>query len=139
MFFKFQINVDKENIWTLYRLIYIYICNGFLTEPPSICRLVCIFKDTFSKKHADKSIFLAGYFSMSQGNVEKHVALLCREEDKDLIEQLSYHLNDYGFPGYPWSSTIFYDPFNIYLIKNISSFEFFSDFFPLLTITNNRV
>lgn len=95
----------KKNICTLYRLIYIYIYSGFLTEPPSIRRLVCIFKDTFSKKHADKSIFLAGYFSMSQGNVEKHVAL-CREEDKDLIEQLLYHSNDYGFPGYRRSSTM---------------------------------
>lgn len=31
---------------------------------------------------------------MSQGNVEKHAALR-REKDKDLIEQLLYHLNDY--------------------------------------------
>lgn len=58
-----------------------------------------ILKDTFSKKQADKSIFLAGYFSMSQGNVGKH-ATLRRETDKDLIEQLLYHLNDYGLRGY---------------------------------------
>ena len=55
---------------------------------------MCILKGIFWKKHADKSIFLAGYFSMSQGNVEKHAALR-REKDKDLIEQLLYNLNDY--------------------------------------------
>lgn len=106
--------MDKEKHSNVISIdTYIYIYNGFLTEPPSICRLVYIFKDTFSKKHADKSIFLAGYFSMSQGNVEKHVAL-CRGEDKDLIEQLLYHLNDYGFPGYRRSPND--DPYDSFLI-----------------------